>query len=112
MVNTSLGGISPDGSSTGVHSKYLLTFALTNGAELVFEVTTSVAVSTLTSADDALTLTWTNVDDVTGFRRFNGTIGAGKLNITLPNNVTIIGAITGGPVKVQTFSGSGTWSTS
>lgn len=63
------------------------------------------AVKTLTSDDRALKLTYI-FDDIFGDHRFHGNVGAGKLEMFLPKNVSIVGHLTGGPAEERPFSGT------
>jgi hypothetical protein len=60
----------------------------------------------------SLVVEFDRTQDVTGFTTFNGTIGAGQLQLFTTKRVWVHGEIDGGPEKTQTFIGTGTWTMS
>lgn len=51
-------------------------------------------------------------DDFTGFARFRGNIGGGKISFALDSGMKVTGAIEGGPKESQSFVGTGTFTAS
>ncbi|GJJ14401.1 hypothetical protein Clacol_008665 [Clathrus columnatus] len=56
-----------------------------------------------------LIVTYDNPLQFSGFDRFYGSIGDGKIYVRTDKGVTLKGPIAGGPIEGQTFTGAGTW---
>lgn len=107
---------------SSIYSKYLLEmkYKTPDGdlLALVLNINADVAVTSFYSkgsekGDMTLIVKYrTTADDLTGFARFKGTIGAGRIAMNLDNGVTITGKIIGGPTVSQGFVGTGTWTMS
>lgn len=98
----------------GIGSKYQVQASIANDAQLIFNVNADIAFVSFSSTGasngtKSLTCTYTSLEQLTGFSRFKGTIGERKINITLDNGMTISGPLEGGPSRVQTFIGGGSW---
>ena len=92
----------------GILSKYVFRFRLSDTLIATFNANTDIATISFHS-QDTLTLHTNSEDDLKGYRTFSGTIGKNKLKITFDNGIRIDGTIEGGPTKVQSIVGAGTW---
>ncbi|KDR79127.1 hypothetical protein GALMADRAFT_28074, partial [Galerina marginata CBS 339.88] len=77
-----------------------------------FNVNTDISTVHFSSEKDGLKVIFGSEDDLVGFVAFSGTLGKGKVKVTMANGVVIEGVITGGPKTVQSIVGVGTWTRS
>jgi len=116
------GAIRPEGNSgETIYSKFRLEGKLKNPVTEVdeiwaFNVNSDVSVVKFFSrgADKVpiqytLVGSWTKMEQFSGFDRFSGSIGGGRIYIKTTNGIVFKGEIVGGPAEGQSFVGSGTW---